>query len=97
MNNNKIININKKSFIGIVIMLFALVIFAIAITYVIPKGTFGETINEDGEIITDYTKYIALPDKSGINIFKGLFGFILVLFTSDGLSLIMLSPLYFIA
>ena len=91
MNNNKIININKKSFIGIVIMLFALVIFAIAITYVIPKGTFGETINEDGEIITDYTKYIALPDKSGINIFKGLFGFILVLFTSDGLSLIMLS------
>ena len=91
MNNNKIININKKSFIWILAMLFALVIFAVAITYVIPKGTFGETLNEENEMVTDYTKYIALPDKSGINIFKGLFGFILVLFTSDGVALIMLS------
>lgn len=91
MNNNKIISINKKSFIGIVIMLELLVIFAIATTYLVPKGIFGEKINECGEIVSDYTNYIPLKDSSGINIFKGLFGFILVLFTSDGLPLIMLS------
>ncbi len=91
MKNNKIIDINKKSFINILIMLFSLIVVAIVITYVVPKGTFGTKINEYGEIITDYSNFIKLPDKSGINILKGLFGFILVLFSGDGLSLIMLS------
>ena len=88
---NKIIDINKKSFINILIMLEALVFIAIIITYLIPKGTFGTTTDEFGNIINDYSNYIKLPDQSGINIFKGLFGFILVLFSNDGLSLIMLS------
>mgnify|MGYP003556331215 CR=1 FL=1 len=91
MKNNKIIDINKKSFINILIMLFSLIVVAIVITYIVPKGTFGTKINEYGEIITDYSNFIKLPDKSGINILKGLFGFILVLFSGDGLSLIMLS------
>ena len=39
----------------------------------------------------DYSKYIKLPDQNGINIFKGIFSPILVLFSSDGLSLLMLS------
>lgn len=91
MNNNKIININKKSFIGIIVMLYALVIFAIVITYVLPNGTFGTTINEAGEVVDDYSKFVPLNEQGGINILKGLFGFLLVLFTSDGLALIMLS------
>ena len=90
-SNNKLLDINKKSFFSILIMLEALVLFSIIITYVVPKGTFGTTIDEFGNIITDYNNYIKLPDKSGINIFKGLFGFVLVLFSSDGLSLLMLS------
>lgn len=90
-SDNKIININKKSFISIVIMLETLVLFSILITYIIPKGTFGTTTDEFGNIINDYNNFISLPDKSGINIFKGLFGFILVLFSEDGLSLFMLS------
>lgn len=89
--NNKIIDINKKSFINILIMLEVLVLIAIIITYLIPKGTFLTTIDQTGNVVTDYSKYIKLPDQKGINIFKGLFGFILVLFTGDGLSLIMLS------
>ena len=90
-NNKKIIDINKKSFFGIIIMLEALVVFSIIITYIVPKGIFGTTVDEFGNIITDYNNYIKLTDISGINIFKGLFGFILVLFSSDGLSLLMLS------
>ena len=87
----KIIDINTKSYISIVIMLEVLVLLSIAITYIVPKGMFGTITNEYGNIITDYNNYISLPNKSGINIFKGLFGFILVLFSNDGLSLIMLS------
>ena len=39
-NNKKIIDINKKSFFGIIIMLEALVVFSIIITYIVPKGIF---------------------------------------------------------
>lgn len=90
-NNKKLLDINKKSFFSIIIMLEALVLFSIIITYIVPKGMFGTTIDELGNIVTDYDNFIELPNKSGINIFKGLFGFILVLFTNDGLSLLMLS------
>lgn len=91
MNNNKIIDVNKKSFISIIIMLAALMVFSIIITYIVPKGTFGTTIDEFGNEIVDYTQYISLPDSKGINIIKGIFSFVLVLFSGDGLSLIMLS------
>ena len=88
---NKIIDINKKTYISILIMLASLIVLSIVITYVVPKGTFESYINEFGEVIYDYTKYIKLPDQEGINIFKGLFSPILVLFSGDGLSLLMLS------
>ena len=91
MNNNKIIDINKKSFISIVAMLFVLMLVSIFITYVVPKGIFGTTCDELGNEIIDYTKYIALPDAKGINVIKGVFSFILVLFSNDGLTLVMLS------
>lgn len=91
MNENKIIDINRKTYLQIVFMLFMLMVVAIAITYVIPKGTFEMTINEFGKEVYDYTKYIKLPEKSGVNIFKGIFSPILVLFSGDGLSLLMLS------
>lgn len=88
--NNKIIDINKKSYLSILLILFILVIFSIIITYIIPKGTFETIIDANGNIIVDYNKFIPLPDDKGINIFKGLFSFILVLFSKDGLSLIVL-------
>ena len=86
----KIIDINKRSFIGIVLMLGALMVLAIALTYFIPKGTFGTTIDEFGNTIVDYNNYIKLPDEKGVNLLKGIFSPILILFSSDGLSILML-------
>lgn len=85
--NNKIVNISKKTFVNVVMLFVALLVFSIIATYIIPRGMFG--VNENG--LEDYTNYIALEDKSGINIFKGIFAPILVLFSKDGLSIIMLS------
>lgn len=90
-NKNKIIDINKKSFFSIILMLGVLVLISIAITYIVPKGYFETTTDEFGNLIYNYDNYIKISDAKGINIFKGLFGFILVLFSDDGLSLIMLS------
>jgi uncharacterized ion transporter superfamily protein YfcC len=51
---------------------------------------FETIIDANGNTIIDYNKFIPLNDIKGINIFKGLFSFILVLFSKDGLSLFML-------
>ena len=75
---NKIIDINKKTYVGIVIMLASLIVFSIIVTFIVPKGTFESYVNEYGEIVFDYTKYIKIPEQSGINIFKGIFSPILV-------------------
>ena len=58
MNNNKIIDINKKTYILIILMLAALIVFSIVVTYIVPNGTFETYINEFGEEVFDYSKYI---------------------------------------
>ena len=73
----KLIDISKKTFISVLILLFALVAVAIVLTYVLPKGEFLK--NADGTL--DYASYSVLEGASGINIFKGIFdgnGFIAV-------------------
>ena len=89
--NNKVVNISKKSFINVLIILGILVILSITITYIIPKGVFEVVTNADGSITTNYENYIPLEDATGINILKGIFAPLLVLTSKDGLSLIMLS------
>ena len=86
----KLIDIGTKTFISVLSLLFVLMICAIVLTYVLPKGTFGTTI-QDGNEVVDYQTYIRLDNASGINIFKGLLSPFLILATNDGLSLIMLS------
>ena len=86
-NNEKaLINVSKKTFIQVTLLLIALMIAAIVMTYVIPGGEFGKL--EDGGV--DYLDY-KQTDGSGINILKGIFAPILVFASSDGLTLIMLS------
>ena len=87
LKGTKLIDINKKTFISVLILLFALVIGSIALTYILPKGEFG--LNADGT--TDYKTYIAIEGASGINIFKGIFSPFLNLATKDGVTVIVLS------
>ena len=90
--NNKLINIGKKSFISVLIMLFSLLIVSIVMTYVLPKGTFKVIgVDESGNDVYDYASFVALEGIGGINIFKGIFAPVLNLASGDGLSIIMLS------
>ncbi len=87
-----LLNVSKKTFIQVTILLLAILIISIILTYVIPCGEFG--LNSDGT--TNYADYIVRNDLKGINIFKGILAPILVFASSDGLSLIMLSLFLFI-
>ena len=85
--NKNLINISKHTFVTALIMLVSLMVLSIILTYVIPRGAFG--VNEDGT--ADYSSYVVLEDASGINILKGIFAPILLLGSSDGITVIMLS------
>ena len=86
-NTNKIINISKKTFINVLIILGTLMILTIILTYVVPKGAYN--IDSNGNVL--YDEYVSMPDVKGINIFKGIFSPILLLFSNGGISVIMLS------
>ncbi|MBR6051597.1 MAG: hypothetical protein IKP68_10425 [Clostridia bacterium] len=88
--NNKLINISKKTFISVLVLLALLMAAAIILTYVIPKGTFGTTVI-DGEEVPDYNTYIPLSDEEGIPIWKGILSPFLLLGSGDGITVIMLS------
>lgn len=87
--NERLINIGKKTFISVVILLLALMAVSIALTYVLPKGEYG-TVIIDGVETIDYENYIPLEGLSGISIIKGLLAPFLILASSDGLSIIIL-------
>lgn len=72
-------------------MLTVLIVVSIVITYIVPKGMFSTTTNSEGQVVVDYSEYIELPNKGGINILKGLLAPILILMSGDGISIIMLS------
>lgn len=87
MKTEKVINISKKTFIGVVGILFALIILAIGMTYFIPSGRLEITEVAGKEQITGFSWIMS---SSGINILQGLLAPILVLFTEDGLNIIVL-------
>lgn len=85
--NDKLIDISKKTFISVLIMLISLLAVSIVLTYVIPKGHFA--LDETGREI--YTEYVSDGAGGGINIFKGIFAPFLNLASGDGITVIMLS------
>ncbi len=90
MKKNKsktLVNLSVKTFVQVVVLLFALMLAAIVLTYVIPKGAFG--VRPDGS--PDYLDYTPIENASGIPIWKGLLAPVLVFGSSNGLTLIMLS------
>ncbi len=82
-----LVNLSAKTFIQVTVLLFVLMLAAIVLTYVIPKGAFG--LKADGT--NDYTDYRPIEGAKGIPIWKGLLAPILVFGSSNGLTLIMLS------
>ncbi len=86
-----LINISKKTFIQVVILLFALLVLSIVLTYVLPRGTFPRD-PETGEI-TDYNGYMRTDDR-GIPLWKGILAPILVL--TSNIELIMLALFLFV-
>ena len=86
-----LINISKKTFIQVMVLLFALLVLSIVLTYVLPRGTFPRD-PATGEI-TDYSGY-RQTDDSGIPLWKGLLAPILVL--TSNIELIMLSLFLFV-
>ena len=85
--NKTLINLSTKTFIEVVILLFVLMLVAVVLTYVIPKGEFLSL--PDGT--TDFSAYHPVEGAKGIPILKGLLAPILVFGSSNGLTLIMLS------
>ena len=86
-----LINISKKTFVQVLLLLFALLVLSIVLTYVLPRGTFPRD-PETGEI-TDYNGYMR-TDDGGIPLWKGLLAPVLVL--TSNIELIMLSLFLFV-
>lgn len=81
--NKKLINISTKTFIGVAILLFLLMVAAIVMTYVLPKSEFVY----EGETLVGIS---SISEKGGIPIWKGLLSPFLLLGADGGISIIML-------
>lgn len=81
--NKKLINISTKTFIGVAILLFLLMVAAIVMTFVLPKSEF---IYEGEKVIG----VASLDEKGGIPIWKGILSPFLLLGADGGIAIIML-------
>lgn len=90
--NRTLINITKKTFIEVGVLLLVLLALAIVLTYLVPKGEFG--VLPDGT--PDYATYIPRGDIPGIPWYQGVFAPILVFFSADGLTLAVLCVFLFV-
>ncbi len=91
-NDKTLINISKKTFIEVTVLLCVLLIVSVILTYLVPKGEFG--VLPGGE--TDYLAYRRLDRQSGIPLWQGLLAPLLVFGSSDGVKLIVLSLFLFV-
>ncbi len=87
-----LLNISKKTFIQVTALLLALLIVSIILTYIVPRGEFGTLA--DGT--ADYLSYSRRDDLPGIPLWQGILAPVLVFFSSDGLTLAMLSLFLFV-
>lgn len=91
-NEQTLLRLNRKTFIEVAILLLVLLAVSIVLTYVIPRGQFG--VLPDGS--PDYLDYIRRDDLAGIPWYQGVFAPVLVFFSSDGLTLAILSLFLFV-
>ncbi len=90
--NRTLINISKKTFVEVAVLLVVLLAVSIVLTYLVPRGEFG--VLPDGS--PDYLQYIRRDDLPGIPWYQGVFAPVLVFFSSDGLTLAVLSLFLFV-
>lgn len=86
-NENRLIDIPLKTVVQVTALLLSIMFVSIFLTYIIPGGEFG--VLPDGT--TDYSVYIRRADLPGVPIWKGILAPVLVFFSSDGLTLLVLS------
>ena len=86
--NKRLLAISKKSFISVLIMLLALMVTAIVLTYIVPRGVFAVNPVTGKE---DYNTYVALENESGIVWWKGVFAPFVQLGADGNLTIIFLS------
>ncbi len=91
-----LINISKTTFLQVVILLVAMLVVASVLTYIIPRGSFGTAVGENGEEIVDYSVYEEQKDLPGVHPVKAIFAPVLVFASGDGLALLMLSLFLFV-
>ncbi|XMB71623.1 Na+/H+ antiporter NhaC family protein [Mycoplasmatota bacterium WC30] len=92
MNENKnLINISKKSFFSVLIILASLMIVAFILTYVIPQGEYLKDI--DGNIIPDSFAFLT---GENLPIWKLFTAPIEIFGSSDGLTVIMICLFLFV-
>ncbi len=87
-----LISISEKTFVQVCVLLAALLVFSIVLTYLVPKGEFASLPNGQ----PDYLNYIRRDDLGGIPLWQGLLAPVLVFASGDGLALIMLSLFLFV-
>lgn len=85
-NQNKLIQISRKMFLQVAVLLVVLLAVTIILTWLIPAGSFGTL--PDGNV--DYSSYHRIEGSQGIPIWKGILAPILVFGSSDGMTLIIL-------
>ncbi len=90
--NRTLINISKKTFLEVAVLLIVLLVLSIVLTYVLPKGEFG--VLPDGN--PDYLQYVRRDDVAGIPWWQGILAPVLVFFSADGLTLAVLSLFLFV-
>ncbi len=92
MNENKnLINISKKSFFSVLIILASLMVVAFILTYVIPQGEYLRDI--DGNIIPDTFAFLA---GENLSIWKLFTAPIEIFGSSDGITVIMICLFLFV-
>lgn len=79
MNQDRILKINKRSFITVCIILLSFMIISYICTFLIPKGVYNEELN-----------YSSISGK-GLPFWKFIFSPFLVIFSDGGLSIIVIS------
>ncbi|MBQ3277468.1 MAG: hypothetical protein IJH47_10560 [Oscillospiraceae bacterium] len=87
-----LLNISQKTFVQVTLLLVVLLVVSVALTYIVPRGEFAP--GPDGQ--PDYFSYARRDDLPGIPLWQGALAPVLVFFSSDGLTLLMLSLFLFV-